>query len=692
MGVRSVSEDWPAMPRLAGAMLLVLGLLALAFGLFAGTVGLPVTEKFGISEARFIEGPLHRYQLTGAEMWDADPFHIVDDPRHGTSGTSTALRIGGVRVVEERMSTGNLRQPGASGFIHAGVINIYFAAPADASPDTEVEVTYSARLNSPVFAALMISSAALILCGLSLALFPGVRAGAHARDALLILFLAGSLAALWLWTQGISVHQDIDPERVNPHAGVSYIYRVDSPWPLHVPQVDRGNAIITGRVYENGVALGPADALSNEIREIGEGRHVMANDSQLRFTASDNSDPRQNGRSYHVVLLAFLSQWAALAIIGTAVLIFLAGVIGGSAGLSAASFDKAPLLVGLGLPAAVALIVLGYLGWLIKVDALHYFSPPSDNDYYVRDEPARMAGLVRTYPYDGIIIGSSMSQNFYMSQATEILGMPILNATVAGSFPKDQYYIAELALKTRRPDVLIWDYHLTGWHQSPDSMRPQVFPFGLYDPNPLYRLEYAFSLQAWLDANAALKARRGFGNMALDDVNKWGSRLPFGRDLVGRRYCPRLKDPPGPMNEANIRAVMQTHMKPLIEAYPATQFVFFIPPYSGAMHSRLGGIMTDTVGAARIMLEELGGFPNVRIFDFQAIGDFTADPDIYRDAVHYNLEIHTRMLEWIAEGRREVTAANIDEHERKLQPLLADVARRMDEAMIPVCAKLEAEG
>lgn len=51
------------------------------------------------------------------------------------------------------------------------------------------------------------------------------------------------------------------------------------------------------RLFEDGRELGPASAIHDEIRDRGEGRfshwagHVI-------FSASDNSDPRTNGRTY----------------------------------------------------------------------------------------------------------------------------------------------------------------------------------------------------------------------------------------------------------------------------------------------------------------------------------------------------------------------------------------------------------
>jgi len=53
----------------------------------------------------------------------------------------------------------------------------------------------------------------------------------------------------------------------------------------------------TLRLYENGVELSPAHAVHEDIRNSGRGRYSHWSDV-LYFSASDNSDPRTNGRTY----------------------------------------------------------------------------------------------------------------------------------------------------------------------------------------------------------------------------------------------------------------------------------------------------------------------------------------------------------------------------------------------------------
>jgi hypothetical protein len=54
-------------------------------------------------------------------------------------------------------------------------------------------------------------------------------------------------------------------------------------------------------LFENGRPLGPGNAVEDVVADLGRGRFVLRH-GNLLFTASDNTDPRQNDRIYTIVL------------------------------------------------------------------------------------------------------------------------------------------------------------------------------------------------------------------------------------------------------------------------------------------------------------------------------------------------------------------------------------------------------
>jgi hypothetical protein len=67
------------------------------------------------------------------------------------------------------------------------------------------------------------------------------------------------------------------------------------------------------QLRENGRLLGPAHSLHAEIRERGQGRYSLSQ-QWLRFSASDSSDPRSNGRAYSVSASTSVHPYVLLAV------------------------------------------------------------------------------------------------------------------------------------------------------------------------------------------------------------------------------------------------------------------------------------------------------------------------------------------------------------------------------------------
>ncbi|MGB4399520.1 MAG: nucleoside hydrolase [Daejeonella sp.] len=94
----------------------------------------------------------------------------------------------------------------------------------------------------------------------------------------------------WSSTSGV---KNIDLSKVNYNSGYAYMV---TDW-FGVGGDNLWSTSSTLKVYENGVALGPAHSSHQDVRTIGKGKFShWGND--LYFTASDNSDPRYNGRKY----------------------------------------------------------------------------------------------------------------------------------------------------------------------------------------------------------------------------------------------------------------------------------------------------------------------------------------------------------------------------------------------------------
>ena len=82
--------------------------------------------------------------------------------------------------------------------------------------------------------------------------------------------------------------------RIEPETGFCYTARV---WPWIMSDLSGASGL---ELYEDGVKLPIGHAPHDAIRELGQGRYSHWG-RRVYFAASDNSDPRRNGRRYRLV-------------------------------------------------------------------------------------------------------------------------------------------------------------------------------------------------------------------------------------------------------------------------------------------------------------------------------------------------------------------------------------------------------
>lgn len=124
------------------------------------------------------------------------------------------------------------------------------------------------------------------------------RPAALAFGALAILW---SLAVVATAVRPPVVRTTIAPADIQPEVGKAWIARAaDGVWPwVNVHDVASATTRSRLTLLEDGVELGPAHSLHDEVRQGGGGAYSHSIE-MLRFSTPDGSDPRANGRRYEM--------------------------------------------------------------------------------------------------------------------------------------------------------------------------------------------------------------------------------------------------------------------------------------------------------------------------------------------------------------------------------------------------------
>ena len=151
--------------------------------------------------------------------------------------------------------------------------------------------------------------------------------GAQARHAVMAVVIYGAATAfIVLCLQGLSVRATLSPDKIDPFGGSAYRASLPTTFtPLFAASGDDvpGESWSNLTVSEDERPLGPPHAPHAQIRSEGLGAYSHWGDSVV-FSATDGSDPRDNGRSYRIAYRTFpvpALTGGGLALCGSAILV-----------------------------------------------------------------------------------------------------------------------------------------------------------------------------------------------------------------------------------------------------------------------------------------------------------------------------------------------------------------------------------
>lgn len=280
-----------------------------------------------------------------------------------------------------------------------------------------------------------------------------------------------------------------------------------------------------------------------------------------------------------------------------------------------------------------------------------FYKPIYDNERYLNP------GLAKTYDYNQVIIGSSMTENFILSDAQEILGFDkAIKFCMSGATAYEIKLMLESAYQQRPINSVIYGvdfYSFTG-----DTTRlfngEGSLPLYLYDNNRLNDYRYLFSLDTFtffMDSFVLSKpaVMFDFNRMyqwqhksneddfnGTDRINEWKEKYGFNPDYTKSDYSLKA-----------MKANIDTNLIPLIQHHPETTFYLFYPPYSILAFKDMQnkGWLSTVELFKRHLFTQLSHYPNVKIYDFQTSKEVTCNLDNYKDILHYHQRINRWMLE-----------------------------------------------
>jgi hypothetical protein len=339
-----------------------------------------------------------------------------------------------------------------------------------------------------------------------------------------------------------------------------------------------------------------------------------------------------------------------------------------------------------GIAAAVTVGVI-WLNW--SVDPLQFYRKATYPPYLLFQKRFQNPGLARNYPYDSVILGTSLSENFPPNLVKERLGWTTMNFAMSGASAYEQSKMLNVALRTGKVRNVVWDVNYeylrgdTNWVSNFDGAFPNYF----YDENPWNELNnYLLNVDTTKNSfrvslrKCGIKAYR---EATIDDLQTFVSPRPYKEESV-RQAWQRAVKRRGVITKqvpeyaiTNLNANFDEHFAKAIQAHPDVKFHLFFPPFTVGYYANIAKIspeLFNSMLASRAYIyERTRNLPNVEVYDFQTDASIITNLNHYSDLMHFDTEISGHILDSIKQRQRLFTQPGSED----LRELASDESARI---------------
>ena len=313
----------------------------------------------------------------------------------------------------------------------------------------------------------------------------------------------------------------------------------------------------------------------------------------------------------------------------------------------------------------------------VYIDPLfHYHAPLEQYQYPIHDERYQNDGITRHFDYDGIITGTSMTENFKTSEANELFDATFIKVPYSGARYKEindnliQSYESGHALR-----YIIRALDEASLIRDKDAYREDYdYPFYLYNDNLFDDTNYVLNKTILFDYTLSVPRYTASNNKTtpFDEYANWNASCAFGAEAVLSDAALRGMNFHTPVQQTSltdsdvitIKQNLQQNVISLAQEHPETTFYLFLPPYSIVYWADLysQGLLNRAIDAEQCAIGLLLDVPNTRLYSFNNNFSLICDLDNYKDHLHYGEWVNSWILEQFQSDEYLLTQDNYQDY------------------------------
>lgn len=313
--------------------------------------------------------------------------------------------------------------------------------------------------------------------------------------------------------------------------------------------------------------------------------------------------------------------------------------------------------------ASVSLLLL-CMGLVILFDPFYqYHKPLPGLKAVLADKEYQCIGTLKTFDYDSLIVGSSVSENYNNHWFDEGFDCTSIKAIRSYGATADLCYLLDVAFAHQ--DIQYVFYNLDPSALSADPVptyESTGCPMYLYDDNHFNDIEYLLNKDVLFEKIPYMLANSFIGDYDEGLSYNWAQWKSFSEDMLLSQYIrrPSIQEmKPADYYQHNLDANLAL-LTEQITSHPETDFKIFIPPYSmlwwDSMY-RTGETETYLYNMEHAM-EELLTYDNVELYFFLNDREIVTNLNNYMDLLHFSQDINKYIYECLAADNHRITADN----------------------------------
>lgn len=309
---------------------------------------------------------------------------------------------------------------------------------------------------------------------------------------------------------------------------------------------------------------------------------------------------------------------------------------------------------------ALSLLFLCILTVFVFDPFYQYHKPLPGLKAVLTDKEYQCVGTLKTFDYDAVIAGSSVSENYNNAWFDDGFSCTSIKAIRSYGATADLCYLLDIAFDTHELSYVFYNLDPSALAADPvTTFESSGCPMYLYDDNLFNDYQYLLNKDVLFEKIPYMIAQSLSGDYDEGASYNWAQWKSFHSDMILGLYIRKKTVEemlPQTAYEENLRANLAL-LTAEIEAHPETQFKITVPPYSMLWWDNIyrNGETESYLYNMEQAFQVLLTYDNVEIYYFLNDTDVVTNLDNYMDILHYSQDINQYMCDSLIAGTHQIT-------------------------------------